>query len=326
MSEKMIENFSKYASLSRPLLFALVLGLHVAVICIFNFKQKSESVETVDFREAEVFKLVDIQEYVKPAPKPVEKKDVVKVSNQPKASETVIETEDKVENEASAPQEEQIEYLPQHKISSIPVIPGREVLSRIVYPPMALKQGIEAVVYLELFIDSKMGKGGIRSRYCDDSAAPYYVLLSPDYHVIWKSAGYGPGIFLGLAAAINGPQQDNSRNLPLAIRKVETTPDGTVVSFRFYGQKNSWFRVASGSCLTANGKQYKVVATDGITLGKETYPSAKASTATEGVMASIYYSDFTLTFEPFETLPASFDFKEGDGDRDFMISNIRVNN
>ena len=155
MSEKMIENFSKYASLSRPLLFALVLGLHVAVICIFNFKQKAESVETVDFREAEVFKLVDIQEYVKPAPKPVEKKDVVKVSNQPKASETVIETEDKVENEASAPQEEQIEYLPQHKISNIPVIPGREVLSRIVYPPMALKQGIEAVVYLELFIDSK---------------------------------------------------------------------------------------------------------------------------------------------------------------------------
>lgn len=172
--------------------------------------------------------------------------------------------------------------------------------------------------------DGKMGKGGIRSRYCDDSAAPYYVLLSPDYHVIWKSAGYGPGIFLGLATAINGPQQDNSRNLPLAIRKVETTSSGTVVSFRFYGQKNSWFRVASGTCLTANGKQYKVIATDSITLGKETYPSAKASTATEGVMASIYYSDFTLTFEPFETLPASFDFKEGDGDRDFVIRNIKI--
>ena len=49
---------------------------------------------------------------------------------------------------------EEIVYLPQHKISSVPIIPSREVLSRIVYPPMALKQGIEAVVYLELFIDS----------------------------------------------------------------------------------------------------------------------------------------------------------------------------
>jgi protein TonB len=154
MSEKTIENFSKYACLTRPLLFTLVLCLHVAAIWFFNFTQKAESVETVDFREAEVFKLVDIQEYVKPAPKPVEKKDVVKVSNQPKASETVIETKEEVENETSSP-DEQIEYLPQHKISSIPVIPGREVLSRIVYPPMALKQGIEAVVYLELFIDSK---------------------------------------------------------------------------------------------------------------------------------------------------------------------------
>ena len=51
-------------------------------------------------------------------------------------------------------EKEEIEYLPQHKISAVPVIPSREVLARIVYPPMALKQGIEAVVYLELYIDS----------------------------------------------------------------------------------------------------------------------------------------------------------------------------
>ena len=150
MSENTIARFSRLAPLTRPLLFVLVLLLHVAAIYVFNFSNKADSVETVDFREAEVFKLVDIQEYVKPAPKPVEKKDVVKVSNQPKASENIVETKDEVQLE-----EEQIEYLPQHKISTVPVIPSREVLSRIVYPPMALKQGIEAVVYLELFIDSK---------------------------------------------------------------------------------------------------------------------------------------------------------------------------
>lgn len=142
MSEKTI---AKYAVLSRPFIFIFVLFLHIGAIYIFNFKQKADSVETVDFREADVFKLVDIQEYTKPAPLPV-----AKVSNQPKASENIVETKDEVEAE-----EDLTEYLPQHKISSVPVIPGKEVLSRIVYPPMALKQGIEAVVYLELFIDSK---------------------------------------------------------------------------------------------------------------------------------------------------------------------------
>ena len=92
---------------------------------------------------------MDVQEFVPPPPAPVEKKEVVTVSNQPKASENFVETKEEVVVER-----EEIVYLPQHKISSVPIIPSREVLSRIVYPPMALKQGIEAVVYLELFIDS----------------------------------------------------------------------------------------------------------------------------------------------------------------------------
>ena len=39
------------------------------------------------------------------------------------------------------------------KISSIPEIPTKEILSKIEYPQMALRQGNEGVVYLELFID-----------------------------------------------------------------------------------------------------------------------------------------------------------------------------
>ena len=149
MSKNTLAKFSKLAPLCRPLLFAFVLFLHVGAIYVFNFKNNDEP-ETVDLRDAEVFKLVDIQEYVKPAPKPVEKKDVVKVKNQPKASELISETKEEVKRE-----EEQEIFLPQHKISVVPVIPRREVLARIVYPPMALKQGIEAVVFLELYIDSK---------------------------------------------------------------------------------------------------------------------------------------------------------------------------
>ncbi|WP_051537875.1 energy transducer TonB [Treponema sp. C6A8] len=143
-------SISKLTPLCRPLLFAFVFFLHVGAIYFINFKSKAEDVETVDFHEADIFKLVDIQEYVKPAPKPVEKKEVVKVKNQPKASELISETKEEVQME-----EEQEIFLPQHKISSIPVIPNREVLSRIVYPPMAYKQGIEGLVYLELYIDSK---------------------------------------------------------------------------------------------------------------------------------------------------------------------------
>lgn len=135
-----ISNYTKFA---RPLVFALVLILHAAVFLIFNFSEREDNAETIDFREVDVFKLVDIQEYVQP---PIQQKESVTVANQPKAAEKVLETEKEVK--------EEIEYLPQHKISSIPVIPTREVLSRIVYPPMALKQGIEAIVYLELFIDS----------------------------------------------------------------------------------------------------------------------------------------------------------------------------
>lgn len=45
------------------------------------------------------------------------------------------------------------EYLPQFKIDEVPIIPARTVLSRIEYPPLAARQGIEANVFLELFID-----------------------------------------------------------------------------------------------------------------------------------------------------------------------------
>ncbi|MDO4506598.1 MAG: TonB family protein [Spirochaetales bacterium] len=144
-----VEKFSKYSGCIRPALFVLVLAVHAAVISMFSFRNESTPVETVDFREAEVFKLVDVQEFVPPPPEVKEVKETVKVSKQPEASENITETEKKVETEP-----EEIVYLPQHKISSVPVIPVREILSRIEYPSMALKQGIEAVVYLELFIDS----------------------------------------------------------------------------------------------------------------------------------------------------------------------------
>ncbi len=47
------------------------------------------------------------------------------------------------------------EYLPQFKIDQVPTIPAKDILSRIVYPPLAAKQGLEAVVSLQLYIDDQ---------------------------------------------------------------------------------------------------------------------------------------------------------------------------
>jgi len=44
-------------------------------------------------------------------------------------------------------------FLPQGKIGGLPGIPVAQLQANMVYPPMALKMGLEALVLLELFID-----------------------------------------------------------------------------------------------------------------------------------------------------------------------------
>ncbi|MBB5217861.1 TonB family protein [Treponema rectale] len=145
-------NFTSVFKYYRPFLFFIVFLLHALLIYSLNFKDEPVVTDTEEFVDAQVFKLVDVIEQLPPLP--VEEKTYVEVTNQPAASEKIIETEEEVRIV-----QEEIDYLPQHKISSVPVIPSREVLSRIVYPPLALKQGIEGIVYLELYID---GEGVIR--------------------------------------------------------------------------------------------------------------------------------------------------------------------
>ena len=165
----------------------------------------------------------------------------------------------------------------------------------------------------------------ISSKYCDMGAIPYYVMISPDKRIIWKAVGYQPGYFLGMADALNGLKQDNSANLQFVIRNVDANVSRTVISFRYYAKKGYWFRIAKNSYLEANGKRYKLTAADGIKLDVDNYAEVNAFTAKEEYIGEINYSDFTLTFEPFETIPQTFDFKEGDGEGTFVIRNISVN-
>lgn len=145
-----VEALQKYKPLARPILFSLVIAIHVIVLICVKFSVSSAAQE--EEKVAEVFKLVDVEEFVPPPPPPViEKKEVV--VNSVKTSENIQETEKEVV------EVEDIDYVPQHKISVVPEIPTKAILSKIEYPKMAMKQGIEGVVYLELFIDEN---GNIR--------------------------------------------------------------------------------------------------------------------------------------------------------------------
>ena len=169
--------------------------------------------------------------------------------------------------------------------------------------------------------DGKMGSS-VASRYCDVGAVPYYVLISPDKRIVWKAVGYQPGYFLGMAETFNCPKQDNSSNLGFVVRHVKANADGTKVSFRYYTKKGYWFRIAKESYLSANGKKYKLTAADGIKLDVDNFPEVNDFTAKEDYIGEINYSDFTLTFEPFDTIPATFDFIEGDVQGAFVIRNV----
>ena len=169
-----------------------------------------------------------------------------------------------------------------------------------------------------------MKGSSVNGKYCDMGAIPYYVLISPDKRILWKAVGYNPGWFMGIADVINGldVKQDNSANYQFCVRQVNADAKGTTIQFRYYGHKDYWFRIAKDSYLTANGKKYRLTTADGITLDENNYPKTKATNATEGFQSNLNYSDFTLTFEPFENIPSTFDFKEGDGEGAFVIRNI----
>ena len=56
--------------------------------------------------------------------------------------------------------------------------------------------------------EGKMRKGGIETRYCDEAAIPYYVLLSPDLRIVWKASGYTSGMFTKMAASLKDSNVD----------------------------------------------------------------------------------------------------------------------
>lgn len=152
----------------RAEIFILLAALYVVAFTCIKVRNSENDQIPVLASEPQVVKLVDVQEYIPQPPK-----QVVQVEQQPVASEIIQEVdeiEEKQEKETNFVEENQAvfsgmngddwsNYRSQAKITEVPVIPTKEVLSKIVYPSLAYKQGIEGVVYLELYIDDE---GNIR--------------------------------------------------------------------------------------------------------------------------------------------------------------------
>jgi periplasmic protein TonB len=178
-------------------ILAGVLLLHGVVLLTVSITTRVQEQR----EDTTLLKLVDVREYVPPAPEPPERRpeppppeEQPIVSDEP--AEIVLETEEELPPLPPSPPREP-EFLPQHRISRPPEIPTEEIRSRVEYPVLANRQGIEGVVYLELFID----EDGVIRRI-----------------EILREPGYGLGA--AAAAAFEGvtvtPAEANGR--PVAVR------------------------------------------------------------------------------------------------------------
>jgi protein TonB len=137
----------------RLLIFAIVALIHIILIFFITFNLNVDS--QAQGENARLMKLVDLSE-IEPEPPPPEEIQVPMVES---IAETMIETDEVPDQVVVAPgtlitaAPTWDEYLPQHMVSTQPKFIEKELLENLVYPPIALRSGIEGRVILELFID-----------------------------------------------------------------------------------------------------------------------------------------------------------------------------
>jgi protein TonB len=140
---------------ARLILFALVGLLHGLVILFAAFRITSAAQEPEP--AAEVMKLVDLREEAPPPPPRRRPAEPVQNTLDPVA-QTMVETDEPppvgIFAESPPPLAEP-EYLPMHKISTLPAFSEKEIRDALVYPPIARRSNTEGLVYLELFVDAQ---------------------------------------------------------------------------------------------------------------------------------------------------------------------------
>ena len=137
----------------RLLVFFLVAAIHIVLIFFITFNLKVDP--QAQSESARMMKLVDLSE-IEPEPPPPEEIPLPMVES---IAETMIETEVVPDQIIVAPgtiitaAPSWDDYLPIHKVSDPPRFNERDIYADLVYPPIALRSGIEGRVILELFID-----------------------------------------------------------------------------------------------------------------------------------------------------------------------------
>jgi len=131
--------------LLRPIIFIIAAALHLLVIFFLVFN--TERLVQEEGENARVMKLTDIDE-LPPPPDP-------EIPQVEEIAETMIETDiPPVQNVVAAGSLiTQDNYLPMHQLSSPPQFDANSIAADLVYPPIALRSGIEGRVILELFVD-----------------------------------------------------------------------------------------------------------------------------------------------------------------------------
>ncbi len=141
-------NEKKSQRLIRTLLFAGVAAIHLVLIFFLAFNAAATSQEPPEF--ASVMKLTDLAEFVPPPPVEEEIRPTVE-----SIAETMIETDTPPAQNVLAAGvflEPEV-FLPAHQLSTAPQFDVNTLLKDLVYPPIALRSGIEGRVILELFVD-----------------------------------------------------------------------------------------------------------------------------------------------------------------------------
>lgn len=155
----------------KPVRVCILIGvgaLHAALLLFAAFR--IENAVTPAKPAARIMKLVDVREYIAPPyiippaerpPRENPPETPRTNAEEPVIAENVIETEE-VPPPETAPAAEyitpgEIEYLSQNSVTRLPALPEDDILRATVYPPIALRSGIEGIVYLEILID----RGGI---------------------------------------------------------------------------------------------------------------------------------------------------------------------
>jgi protein TonB len=135
----------------RAILFILVAAAHGLLIFFLAFNVNAA--KSAGSEEARIMKLTDLEE--EPPPPEETKPETVVVEE---IAETMIETDTPPDQKVVAagtlisPRTGD-DFLPMHRVSVPPHFDERLITQALIYPPIALRSGIEGRVILELFID-----------------------------------------------------------------------------------------------------------------------------------------------------------------------------